>query len=484
MSDCFLQFASFTDRFVGCISNYFETNPDKKKELTNEKQKKKFRNPRMFLFGEPEGGEKPKGSEKPKGKKNVKLKSKYATVNTGKSIQERYDTPKNPGMLNSKKKSSRLYCMDSVCSTLLILAYYLNRNKISTEEYYSCIDSMIESLSNISIEIESSENTDNLINELLHARKEILDDQYGTKVEENYNYNYEEYKEMDIKLSLDGLEQALTRIREESLNGERIKNYINVIMVRLLLTRYVRLLEKKEIHFYDFFNSIVSEKIGDDAMAKSKYFDFMLEDSDIPNFESAVNTIDKLQIIPERENDAKRFLLASDFDFWLDIINNVGDNPKFEALNTKSKEYMDTITYKLKLYRNKVSHSGDNDPSPEMVVRTLRTILDFAEKSDLKKEAVIVKKYYLYELYRCYDYDTKHFISYRYDLDFSSYRFPKSPDVPCWKEVCPVIIDVEKSIEIENKNLKEWKKETKEIKGLFFGREELNTDVVKSIWTL
>ena len=49
--------------------------------------------------------------------------------------------------------------MDSVRSTLLILAYYLNRNKISTEEYYSCIDSMIESLSNISIEIESSENS-------------------------------------------------------------------------------------------------------------------------------------------------------------------------------------------------------------------------------------------------------------------------------------------------------------------------------------
>ena len=101
MTDCFLQFASFTDRFVGCISNYFETNPDEKKELTNEKQKKKFRNPRMFVFGELEG------------RKNVKLKSKYATVNTGKITPKRYNTQKNLGMPNSKKSS--MYCMDSVC---------------------------------------------------------------------------------------------------------------------------------------------------------------------------------------------------------------------------------------------------------------------------------------------------------------------------------------------------------------------------------
>ena len=63
MTDCFLQFASFTDRFVGCISNYFETNPKEKKELTNEKQKKKFRNPRIFLFRTQKERKKPKESK-------------------------------------------------------------------------------------------------------------------------------------------------------------------------------------------------------------------------------------------------------------------------------------------------------------------------------------------------------------------------------------------------------------------------------------
>ena len=458
-----LQLASYIDRFVGCISKYFEPNRDEKKSVY--KQGIVFRNPRTLLFGNP-------------GKrKHVRIKPEYTAIYTGKSKPGNYNTPQNPR--GGNKTNYKQYCKDSICSTLTTLSYYFDINNISAEEYYSCIDSMIEGLSDVSTEIEESIDVKNLIDELSVVRKSILNDQYGTKVQVNYNYNHLEYKEMDIKLSLFGLEQALTRIREVSLNGERIRNYINVIMVRLLLTRYVRQLENKR--FCVFFNDIVSEIINEDAIAKFKYFDFMFEEDDGSVFDSDNKTKEMIQIIPEREDDAKRFLLASDFDFWLNIINAVGDEKsEYKYLNTETMEYMDSITNKLKMYRNKVSHSGDNDPSPEMVVRTLRTILDFAEKSNLKEEAVLVKKHLLYEMYRCYDYDAKHSISYRYDLDFSSYCFQNSLDIPSWKEVCPVIIDVGESIESENKESSNWRKEIKEI---FFGREELKTDVVDCINT-
>lgn len=464
MNNFFLQLASYTDRFVGCISKYFEPNRNEKKSVY--KQGTVFRNPRTLLFGKP-------------GKiKYVIIKSEYTAFYTGKSKQENINTPQNPrgGNITKPKKQ---YCKDSICSTLTTLSYYFDINTISAEEYYSCIDSMIEGLSDVSVEIEESIDVKNLIDELSVVKKAILNNQYGTKVQVNYSYNHFEYKEMDIKLSLFGLEQALTRIREESLSGERIKSYINVIMVRLLLTRYVRQLKNKKIPFCVFFNDIVSEIINEDAIAKFKYFDFMYEEYDGSNFESVNKTKEIIHIIPERENAAKRFLLASDFDFWLDIINAV-EKSEYKYANTRSKEYMDSITNKLKLYRNRVSHSGDNDPSPEMVVRTLRTILDFAEKSNLKKEAVLVKKHFLYEMYRCYGYDAKHSISYRYDLDFSSYCFQNSLDIPSWKEVCPVIIDVGESIESENKESSNWRKEIKE---LFFGREELKNNVVECINT-
>lgn len=464
MNNYFLQLASYIDRFVGCISKYFKQN-QREIESVN-KRGVFFRNPSALIL------------EDKKKKKYVKLKEEDNAINTGKSKQDKYNTPKNPERF-SNTKSDKRYCIDSIFSTLTTLSYYFNRNTVSVEEYYSCIDSMIEGLSDVSVEIEESIDVKNLIDELSVVKKAILNNQYGTKVQVNYKYNHLEYKEMDIKLSLFGLEQALTRIREESLSGERIKSYINVIMVRLLLTRYVRQLENKKIPFCVFFNDIVSEIINEDAIAKFKYFDFMHEEYDGSNFESVNKTKEIIHIIPERKNAAKRFLLASDFDFWLHIINAV-EKSEYKYANTRSKEYMDSITNKLKLYRNRVSHSGDNDPSPEMVVRTLRTILDFAEKSNLKKEAVLVKKHLLYEMYRCYDYDAKHSISYRYDLDFSSYCFQNSLDIPSWKEVCPVIIDVGESIESENKESSNWRKEIKEI---FFGREALKTNVVDCINT-
>lgn len=412
---------NFSNRFVSCLKSYFRTNA--KTVIKIPKNNTTYWNPDAFLF------------YKPKDRPHLEIKENIEIRKEMYSRPEVYNTPKN-AQINTVAGTLRLHSEEPLIMAIKSLSYYLEKNHISFEMLMDCVDLMIEGLAELSIDINTDLDIYDFLSDLkkIHAKK--MNQQYGTNADsEEYFYDCS-FREMDLSLTPRGMYQTLFRISEDAQNGDKVKFYINTIFIRLILTRYVNVLKNNQIPFFHFFNDIKKEIIDKDKIVLHKFWEFVSNE--------------KKEMEANDESDAKKFLLSCDIDFWLRIINYVGNNKEeYKNLNPGNQDYMDTITYRLKYYRNVVSHIGDNDPSDEMVVRTLKTICEFADSCGLEPESILLSKHLIFEQYSCYDNKLTYTIKHRYDMDFTHFQFPKEETIPCWKDVVSPIVDYTKKIDVE-----------------------------------
>lgn len=412
---------NFSNRFVSCLKKYFWIN--EKMVMKVCKNNTTYWNPDALLF------HKPKDRPHLEIKKNIEIRKEVS------SRAEDYNTPEN-AQINTVAGTLRLHSEEPLIMAIKSLSYYLEKDHISSEILLDCVDLMIEGLTELSKDINTDTNVDNVLNELQRFHASKMNQHYGT----NANYEKKRYddsfRKKDVYLTPPGLYLTLFRISEYAPNGDKVKFYINTIFIRLILTRYVNVLENNQIPFYKFFNDIKKEAIDKDKIVLHKFREFFSNE--------------KMEIDENDEIDAKKFLLSCDIDFWLRIINYVGNNKEeYKNLNPGKQDYMDTITYRLKYYRNVVSHLGDNNPSGEMVVRTLKTLCEFADNCGLELDSLMLSKHLVFEQYCCYVKNSPYPIKHRDDMDFTNFQFPKMETVPCWKDVVSPIVDYTKKIEME-----------------------------------
>lgn len=415
---------NFSNRFVSCLKKYFWIN--EKMVMKVCKNNTTYWNPDAFLF------------YTPKDRPHLEIKTNIEIIKEMSSRTEDYNTPKN-AQINTVAGKFRLHSEEPLIMTINSLSYYLEKNQISSEILLDCVDLMIEGLTELSKDIRPDNNVDNFLNVLQKLHEKKMNQQYGTNSDyDEYCYDYS-FQEMDLSLTPSGMYQTLFRISEDAKNGDKVKFYINTVFIRLILTRYVNVLKNNQIPFFHFFNDIKKETIDKDKIVLHKFWEIFSNE--------------KMEIDENDESDAKMFLLSCDIDFWLRIINYVGNNKEeYKNLNPGNQDYMDTITYRLKYYRNVVSHVGDNDPSDEMVVRTLKTLCEFAGSCGLGPESILLSKHLVFEQYRCYGNNQHYRFKKRCDMDFTHFQFPKEETIPCWKDVVSQVVDNTKKIDDDKTN--------------------------------
>lgn len=410
---------NFSNRFVSCLKKYFWIN--EKMVMKVCKNNTTYWNPDAFLF------------YTPKDRPHLEIKKNIEIIKEMSSRSEDYNTPKN-AQINTVAGKSRLHSEEPLIMAIKSLSYYLENNQISSEILLDCVDLMIEGLTELSKDIKTDNDVDNFLNVLQRFHASKMNQHYGTNANyEKKRYDYS-FQEMDLSLTPRGMYQTLFRISEDAQNGDKVKFYINTVFIRLILTRYVNVLKNNQIPFFLFFNDIKKVTIDKDKIVLHKFWEFFSNE--------------KMEIDENDESDAKLFLLSCDIDFWLRIINYVGNiKEEYKNLNPGNQDYMDTITYRLKYYRNVVSHIGDNDPSDEMVVRTLKTLCEFADSCGLEPESILLSKHLVFEQYRCYGNNLPYPIKHRDDMDFTNFQFPKMETIPCWKDVVSQVVDNTKKID-------------------------------------
>lgn len=249
----------------------------------------------------------------------------------------------------------------------------------------------------------------------------IMNSKFGTFIEED-DAESENLESINVAMDYSGIKNALSAISEDMSNKEKISKYINIIFPRLILTHILKTLKKINISFSRWFNDQMPSVIKKDNIAKEKYYKIFHKDS--------------YQISGKQEETlALRFLLSSDYDFWINIINSL-KNIVSKIVTPINMEYLNSVTHALKVYRNETAHSGNFEFSNEDLVRVLTIITMFAKKAHLHIEAALIEKRLCYERYCCYNISGEGWLPTSYsEIDFSSYHFSKKTSLCCWKDV-------------------------------------------------
>ena len=339
--------------------------------------------------------------------------------------------------------------------SLLSIAYAQNF-ELSLEEFISLLDHMDEALACLLRSISTS--TDNvsiitgLKNEIRGTLISKLNDKVGTNIdadEDNIDIS-----QINSNLDLSGMLDALSKITESKSNGEKIKAYINVIFPRLLLKYIINVLgELKGVTFATWFKDVLKYPIFGDPNKKDKKKRLIEKEKYLKYFpDSSCN-------IAGKEDQAKKYLLSCDLDFWMQIINSLnskvsGDysDSKYKDFYNKqgdiSQDYLMAVIKELKMYRNEDAHNGDSEFSNNAVIRVLSILFIFATKASLRVEASLLEKRLYFERYS--NLGTKGFVpkSY-YQIDFSNYPISSSFDVSGWKNVVTLKSNIEDDVNIE-----------------------------------
>ena len=222
--------------------------------------------------------------EEPSDKKVKKvLKVRNSQIYGVEGIGEgQYNTNKSDGSSNTLPE--HLKCEDLIISIIYNLTYYLAMPRITIDEFLNLIDLMSEGLYSLKNSIRKDltvyQDVELLLSEFSNLRNTKMNQKYGT--EADYQFDYESpYKQMDIFMTVTGMDNALNRISEDAPNGDKIRFYVNTIMVRLILTMYIKQLKKEDIPFFMFFNEFIYELLKKDSIHYSQLVEFM-DNRDFP----------------------------------------------------------------------------------------------------------------------------------------------------------------------------------------------------------
>ena len=298
-------------------------------------------------------------------------------------------------------------------------------------EFVFLVDQMRVAL-NVLTDLIGIEDNDasSLIKRLNSTFENAMNDGFGTYIEEDDDEpNNLEFISTDMNYS--GMMIDLASIPEDKSNKEKITKYVNIIFPRLFLSYTLNAIDKLNITFAQWFHDVMlNPKFKKDNIVKEKYYRIVHKN----NFD--INDNERVL--------ALKFLLSSDFDFWAEIINstvflvshNVNYKWLYETIGSIDSEYLFSVSFTLKAYRNDDAHSGNIDFSNEDLVRVLTILTLFAKKAELPIEASMIEKRLCYERYCCYSVRGDGWLPTSYsEIDFSSYPAPNYNSLPCWKNI-------------------------------------------------
>ena len=339
--------------------------------------------------------------------------------------------------------------------SLLSIAHAQNF-ELSLEEFISLLDHMEEALGcllhSISTSADNVDTITSLKNEIRGTLISKLNDKVGTNIdadEDNIDIS-----QINSNLDLSEMLDALSKITESKSNGEKIKAYINVIFPRVLLKYIINVLgELKGVTFATWFKDVLKYPIFGDPNKKDKKKRLIEKEKYLKYFpDSSCN-------IAGKEDQAKKYLLSCDLDFWMQIINSLNSKVSGDYTDSKykdfynkqgeiSQDYLMAVINELKMYRNEDAHNGDSEFSNNAVIRVLSILFIFATKASLRVEASLLEKRLYFERYS--NLGTKGFAPKAYyQIDFSNYPISPSFDVCGWKSVVTLKSNIEDDVNIE-----------------------------------